>query len=212
MGMYMLRTIKKFVLLCCAVATITLLTGCAPTPPDHIENICSIFKQYPSWYWDAKEVQEEWRLPISVLMAIIYQESHFQADAAPPRERILWVIPWKHPTSAYGYSQAINGTWKNYQTETNHHWSNRDAFGDAADFVGWFTHRAHVIAGISMNNAYAQYLAYHEGIDGYQHGSYRHQEWLIEVAHNVQRRARVYRSQLMSCQADLPKKPWWHSW
>lgn len=194
------------------IAFCVSLTGCTKAPPQHIQNICSIFKEYPSWYWDASATRKKWGLPISVLMAIIYQESHFRADAAPPREHILWIIPWKRPTSAYGYSQAVDGTWARYQKETGHHWSSRDAFGDAANFIGWFAHRAHKRAGIAMNNAYGQYLAYHEGVGGYIQGTYRRKAWLIDVARGVQRRAWVYRSQLLRCESSLPKKPWWHVW
>ncbi|OGT30939.1 MAG: hypothetical protein A3E87_08140 [Gammaproteobacteria bacterium RIFCSPHIGHO2_12_FULL_35_23] len=203
------RIIAKFniLLLLCS-----LLTSCAPSPPNNIENICSIFKQYPSWYWDASSVQAEWGLPISVLMAIIYQESQFRANAAPPREKLLWIIPWKRPTSAYGYSQAINGTWKNYQLDTGRMSSNRDAFGDAASFVGWFTYQAHIKVGIPMNNAFELYLAYHEGIGGYQLKTYRSKPWLVTVAHKVQLRAQVYRAQLILCKNSLPKKPWWWFW
>jgi len=51
-------------------------------------------------------------------MAIIRQESSFQADAQPPRSRILWIIPGPRPSSAYGYSQALDGTWDWYRQAT----------------------------------------------------------------------------------------------
>ncbi len=208
-----LQRIKRLTLfLAILIVACASLTSCAPPPPKHIDNICSIFREYPNWYWDASATRKKWHLPISVLMAIIYQESHFRANAAPPRERILWIIPWKRPTSAYGYSQAVDGTWDAYKQDTDHHWSSRDAFGDAANFIGWFAHRAHERAGISMTNAYAQYLAYHEGIGGYLARTYRSKQWLIDIAHSVQRRAWVYRSQLLRCESSLPQKPWWHIW
>jgi hypothetical protein len=201
-----------FVAFICSM--IFTLSSCAKAPPRNRQDICSIFREYPSWYWDARGVREHWDLPISVLMAIIYQESRFQAHAAPPREKLLWIIPWKRPTSAYGYSQAVEGTWKHYVRDTgqSHWWTSRTAFGDAADFIGWLTHRAHKIAGISMNNAYEQYLAYHEGIGGYQRRSYLKKKWLMAVARKVQRHARMYRSQLLRCESSLPTKPWWHLW
>ena len=201
-----------YLLLSLSLISTALLTGCTPAPPRDIQNICSIFREYPHWYWDARDSRKQWGLPISVLMAIVYQESHFRADAAPPREKILWIIPWFRPTSAYGYSQAVDGTWELYKRETDHHWQSRDEFGDAADFIGWFANRTHRRAGVPMTNAYALYLAYHEGIGGYQARTYRKKAWLIKVARRVQSRAWVYRSQLLRCEASLPRKPWYHFW
>ncbi|PIQ43917.1 MAG: hypothetical protein COV52_02915 [Gammaproteobacteria bacterium CG11_big_fil_rev_8_21_14_0_20_46_22] len=190
-----------------------MLAGCSPAPPKNTNNICSIFKEYPNWYWDSQEVNKRWGIPISTLMAIIHQESHFQAGAAPPREKILWIIPWKRPTTAYGYSQAVDGTWKLYKQDTGGgFFTSRDDFGNAADFIGWYAYRAHKRAGIAMNNTYAQYLAYHEGIGGYMRGTYRKKQWLINVARKVQRLSWTYHWQLERCQSSLPKKPWWHVW
>ena len=44
-----------------------------------------------------------------------------------------------------------------------------------------------------------QYLAYHEGRNGYRKGSYKSKRWLIRVANNLQKRAEMYKSQLISC-------------
>ena len=51
----------------------------------------------------------------STLMAIIRQESSFDPNAAPDREKILGIIPWKRPSSARGYSQAVDATWDQYK-------------------------------------------------------------------------------------------------
>lgn len=201
-----------FFLFSVTTCSTVLLSGCSTSPPDHIENICSMFRQYPEWYWTARDIRKNQKLPISVLMAIIYQESRFRSDAAPPRERLLWIIPWKRPTTAYGYSQALDGTWKRYQQDTGNKHARRSAFDDAADFIGWFANRAHQRAGIAKTNAYALYLAYHEGIGGYQQRTYIKKRWLIHVAWKVQRRANTYRAQLLRCEKSLPQKPWWHLW
>jgi len=190
------------------------LVGCTQAPPRNPNNICLIFRQYPDWYWAAAKTRRRWGVPVSVLMAIVHQESHFSAKAKPPRRKILWVIPWFRPTSAYGYSQAVNETWRRYKRDTGRTsmFTSRNAFGDAADFIGWFVNQAHKRAGISKVDAYALYLAYHEGIGGYMRGTYKRKAWLIAVAKKVQRRAWIYRSQLRICEASLPKKPWWHMW
>lgn len=208
----MLRYFKLAMLLMLASSPL-FLTGCSPAPPNNPNNICLIFKQYPTWYWDAQEVQKRWGIPISTLMAIVHQESHFKAGAAPPREKILWIIPWKRPTSAYGYSQATDGTWDRYKQDTGGgFFTSRDDFGNAADFIGWYAYRAHKRAHIAMNNTYAQYLAYHEGIGGYIRRSYYKKKWLMAVARKVQRQSWTYRWQLSCCRSSLPQKPWYHFW
>ncbi|MCP3680851.1 MAG: transglycosylase SLT domain-containing protein [Gammaproteobacteria bacterium] len=189
-----------------------VVSSCAttPAPPDNPNNICSIFRQYPKWYWSAKQARHQWKIPISTQMAIMCHESSFRGNVRPPREKVFGVIPWKHPTTAYGYSQALDYTWEVYERQTGKTGSNRNNFSDAIDFIAWYSHRAHVLANISNNDSYALYLAYHEGIGNYKRGTYRNKKWLIDVAHRVDRRARMYRTQLLHCEATLPRKPWWY--
>lgn len=189
-----------------------IMVGCSKAPPRNKTNVCSIFKQYPSWYWATAKVRRKWGVPISVQMAIVYQESRFQATAKPARKKILWIIPWKRPTTAYGYSQALDGTWERYQKHTSNHGADRDSFSDAVDFIGWYAARANKKLGIPRNNARNLYLAYHEGLGGYATGSYLQKPWLVGVANKVAYRAKEYRYQLLRCEKSLPKKPWWRFW
>lgn len=187
-----------------------LCSGCAVAPPDHPDDICKVFKHYPKWYWAAQETQKKWHVPIPVQMAILHQESRFKAKAKPPRKRLLGFIPWCRPTSAYGYTQALDMTWARFQKESGHVSASRKNFKDALEFVGWYATLAHKRAGISRNNAYSLYLAYHEGIGGYQRKSYLKKNWLVKVAHKVSRRSRLYASQLKRCQRSLPRRHWWN--
>jgi len=179
-----------------------LLVGCATPRPSNVENICSIFNQYPDWYKDAKKAEKKWGIPIPVQMAIIYQESSFNATAKPPRTKLLWIIPWKRPSSAYGYSQALKDTWKDYEQQTGQ-WSRRSAFDDATDFIGWYSDQAHKKLGIRPTNTYALYLAYHEGPGGYARRSYLKKPWLIRVSRKVAYRADAYKRQLGGCEGRL---------
>jgi hypothetical protein len=183
--------------------------GCAPAPPKKPRDLCSIFRQYPRWYRDAKRSQKRWGVPVSVQMAIIHQESRFKAYAKPPRKKILWIIPWARPTSAEGYAQAVNGTWRLYLRETKRSRASRSSFSAATDFIGWFGYRAHRRSSISRSNAYALYLAYHEGIGGYKERTYLKKPWLVSVARNVSRLAMTYHWQLVHCEKSLPKQRWW---
>jgi hypothetical protein len=204
----LVRTICIFLALSSLFLT---LSSCTPAPPRNLDNICSIFREYPRWYWASLDTQKRWRIPVSVQMAIIHQESHFRGNAKPPRTKLFWVIPWFRPTSAYGYSQAVDGTWKRYQHDTGSAGS-RNTFADATNFIGWYSEQARKRLSISKRNSYALYLAYHEGMGGYERGTYRQKRWLIAVARKVARRARLYHSQLMACRHSLPKKSWWQVW
>jgi len=188
------------------------LTSCTTPTPNHVDNVCSIFKQYPKWYWATQDVKKKWGVPIPVQMAIIHQESHFKSKAKPPRTHILWIIPWTRPTSAYGYTQALDMTWNNYVKKTGNSGGSRNNFADAVDFIGWYVSTAHRKLGISKNNAYALYLSYHEGMGGYKRRTYLRKRWLIKVARKVARRARTYQAQMRACRKELPEKPWWHFW
>ena len=50
-----------------------------------------------------------------------------------------------------------------------------------------------------LNDAYNQYLAYHEGQTGYSRGNYNGKGWLIVVANEVQAMANRYEAQLRAC-------------
>ena len=89
-----------------------LLSACTASTPQNINNICAIFNEKDDWYSEAKESYEKWGVPIHVSMAIMYQESRFVADAQPPRPWLLGIIPWFRDSSAYGYAQAQDGTWR----------------------------------------------------------------------------------------------------
>ena len=190
------------------ISICSLLTGCTPPPPRNVDNICDIFDEYPRWYWTAKKVQRQWGVPVNVQMAIIHQESKFNGKAKPNRTKLLWVIPWKRPSSAYGYSQALEATWHDYQIKANKVGS-RDEFASACDFIGWYAYQAYQRAHINRHNAYDLYLAYHEGIGGYEKKTYLKKQWLINVSHKVSRRAQKYQVQLKTCEKRFKKK-WWN--
>jgi hypothetical protein len=187
------------------VLPLLLLAGCATTaaPPSEPNNLCAIFRQRPSWYQAALHTQKKWGVPPQVPMAIMYQESSFRAKALPPRYYFLGFIPWGRVSSAYGYAQAKDGTWADYQREAGSWFSDRDNFDDAMDFMGWYVDKTQKLDGISKWDAYGQYLAYHEGWTGYRQRSYAGKSWLMNVARPVQVRAEQFGAQYRSCQGSL---------
>ena len=176
--------------------------------PENLENICKIFEDRRDWYWAAKESEERWGTPTHIQMAIIQQESSFRFDARPPRTKLLGFIPWKRQSNAYGYAQALDSTWVRYQDDTDRQSADRDDFGDAIDFIGWYTNLSNRSAGISKWDPYNQYLAYHEGQAGWSRESYNTKGWLKTVAKRVDGRARKWSTQLQSCDAELNDR-WW---
>ncbi|MBL4807784.1 MAG: lytic transglycosylase, partial [Rhodobacteraceae bacterium] len=102
-------------------------------------------------------------------------------------------------SSAYGFSQALDGTWGDYQDRTGNSRARRHNFRDATDFIGWYMSHSNRRNGIAMDDAYNHYLAYHEGHAGYSRGTYREKDWLTNVARQVQNRANRYEAQLVDC-------------
>ena len=203
-----------------AVAILSLLTllslllfGCATTPPPkHVDNICEIFRENKKWYKSARKSYKKWGIPIYVQMALLHQESSFKAKARPPRTRCLWVFPGPRPSSAYGYAQAKDETWKEYRKSTGNRGADRDDFDDAVDFVGWYSNLSHKRSGISKKDPYRLYLAYHEGHGGYNRKSYNKKAWLLRVARKVQRRSDRYKSQLASCEGEFLRSGFFCLW
>ena len=189
---------------------ILALGACSQSPPKNIRNSCAIFDDKNGWYKSAYASQKKWGVPVHVQLAIIYQESRFQHDAKPPRDTLLWVIPWFRKSSAYGYAQVKDGTWDWYRRETGNRWADRDDFEDVTDFIGWYVNESHRRLGISKWDTYNQYLAYHEGQGGYARKTYLKKPWLMKVARKVDNLSRTYRAQLKQCEDRLDKG--WSLW
>lgn len=194
------------------ILLVLLVTGCATSPPRNIDDSCEIFRDKDDWYETTQDVYERWGMPPHVVLAIIHQESKFKYDAKPPREYLLWIIPWFRPSSAYGYAQVKDETWDWYIEKTGNGGADRDEFEDAADFIGWYGDMSHRTLGISKWDAYNQYLAYHEGHGGFKRKSYLKKPWLVQVARKVKTRASRYHTQLGRCRAELESSDWWPFW
>jgi len=181
----------------------TLVAGCSTAPPKSTDNACAIFEEKDGWYEAMRAAEERWGTPIQVQLAIIRQESGFRSDAKPPHDSLLGVPMWWRVSSAYGYSQALDGTWDWYLEKTGNHAADRDDFRDASDFVAWYADVSQHTLGISKWDAYNQYLAYHEGHGGFERKTFTAKPWLIATAHRVDEYAKKYGTQLQSCRSRL---------
>lgn len=191
-----------------AIAFLPLFVGCATTPPSRPENLCDIFDEKPDWHNSALKAKERWGIPVHVPMAMMYQESSFRHDAKPPRDYLLGFIPWGRVSSAYGYAQALDGTWAEYKSQAGSVLSSRSSFDDAMDFMGWYMHLTHQQNGISKWDAYNQYLAYHEGRAGWRRKTFNKKPWLKRTAQTVKSRADRFSKQYASCQSRLSRGGW----
>ncbi|KIC49938.1 lytic transglycosylase [Tateyamaria sp. ANG-S1] len=185
-----------------ALALVLLAASCgggSGTAPNRLDNACSIVSERPEYLRAFRAVERKYGVPVHVQMATIYQESKFISDARPPYRYAAGVIPTGRISSAFGYSQALDGTWDEYLDQTGQRRARRDSIRDATDFMGWYMAETNRRLGIPLTDTRNQYLAYHEGRTGYSRGSYRNKAWLMRVAGEVDERSAMYAAQLRSC-------------
>ncbi|MEN0654135.1 MULTISPECIES: transglycosylase SLT domain-containing protein [Hyphobacterium] len=187
----------------------TVLSACGHYQPDQVTDACLILEDNRSWWRDLRRSERRWGIPPAIQLAILKRESSFNAHARPARTRLLGIIPGPRPSSAYGYAQALDGTWDWYRDETGNRGADRDDFGDAVDFIGWYGQMSGRLSNIRHDDARALYLAYHEGHTGYNRGTYRGRAWLIRAADDVASDAARYQSQLDGCERRLNRGRFW---
>ena len=171
--------------------------------PSNTSNSCSIFNERYLWFKHASKSENKWGTPVYLQLAIIKMESDFDWLAKPPRQKLFKVIPYKRPSSSFGYSQAVNGTWEQYKKETGNKLAVRTRFKDSVDFIGWYTNKSSSILKISKTDAFKQYIAYHEGWGNYKH--YKKNKKIINLAKRVEKQSNVYKNQLKECTSSLSR-------
>ena len=189
----------KLVLTC---LILVLLNSCGSrytSAPQRMDNACSVLEQRPKFRPAFRAVEQKWGVPVHVMMATIHQESKFIKNAKTPRKYFMGLIPRGRVSTAYGYAQALDGTWNEYRNSTGRRWAQRDDIRDAADFIGWYMTNSKRRNGVALSDARNQYLNYHEGQSGYARGTHKRKRWLIAVADKVAQRSARYRSQLRGC-------------
>lgn len=176
------------------------LSACSSVPKNTADG-CSIFSERYLWYKHAKKTEIKWGTPIYVQLAIIKMESDFDWLAKPERYKLFKIIPYKRPSSSFGYSQAVKGTWKQYKLETNNKYALRSRFKDSVDFIGWYTNKTEKLLKISKKDAFKQYIAYHEGWGAYK--NYKKNQKVISLAKKVEKQSKKYKKQLDNCKNSL---------
>ena len=183
---------------------ILLLISACSSIPKNTQNSCEIFEERYLWYKHARASYKKWGAPIYIQLAFIKKESDFNWLAKPPRVKLFKVIPFKRPSSSFGYSQAVEGTWRQYKRETGNKLATRARFKDSVDFIGWYVNKTTTLLKIPKNDAYRQYLAYYKGWGDYK--NYSKDQKAIIYARSVKETASKYRKQLTLCRKNLDKK------
>lgn len=189
-------------------AALALAAGCA-TPPkpsgEELADACALLSENKSWYKAMRAAQKEWGAPVGYQLAVIRQESGFDAKARPERQGGFLFLPGKRPSSAFGYAQALDATWRTYQDETGNGGADRHSFRDSADFIGWYFSQTARMTRLKPTNFKGHYLAYHEGQNGYLRGTWKKKKWLVQSAERVAANASTYERQVKGCKALKPK-------
>ena len=187
---------KTFLILFLSIYMI--ITSCVGVPKNQ-EDACSILKQKKSWRSALKKTQRKWGISAGMQLAFIKTESNFRSTARTERKYFLGLIPSGRISSAYGYSQALDGTWNEYKKRTGNRYHRRSNFAHSTNFIGWYVDKSSKSLGISKNNAYLHYLAYHQGQAGFKTGAYRTKSGLLKVAKKTAYNKKIFDRQLKKC-------------
>ena len=150
--------------------------------PSHQNNACDLLDHKSSWKRAVKKTSKKWGVSPSLQLKFF-----------------LGIIPNGRISSAYGYAQALNGTWDWYKKDTGNRSASRTNFYDATDFIGWYVSQTNKKLKISKSNVYRQYLAYHQGHTGYASGRYKSSEAIMAVAKRTASTASLFERQLKNC-------------
>ena len=178
------------------------LTSCSSIPK-YPQNACKIFGENYLWYKSIKKSSETYDAPIHIILAFVNKESGFNRWAKPKRKKLFKIIPYKRPSSSFGYSQAVNKTWELYKVETQNPLALRSRFKDSVMFIGWYMKKTYKINKIPLNDSYRQYLNYYLGWGNYAKKIYKTDKKAIIYAKNVEKQSKIYRSQLKECKKSL---------
>lgn len=199
---------KRLLVPLLALAVGACSTLAAKPSNGQIADACLLLQRNKGWHEALRDTARNWGAPMGFQLALIKQESSFTPDARPPRGESQWfgLVQGDHISSAMGYSQALEGTWKMYQERTGKWSASRTSFRDASDFIGWYFNTNGQRVGVGQYDYRAHYLIYHEGATGYQKGTWKNKAWLVDVAARVAAQAARYESQISQCPGLKPRE------
>jgi len=153
----------------------------------NLDNACSLFRERIGWFTIANDASKKWDVPVPAILSVMYHESRFKADASTKT------------TTAFGYAQALDGTWEQYKTATKASSARRTSFADSVDFIGWYMTETEQKIGVPLDDVKAQYLTYHQGRSGYRSKRWMKKPDLIKIANAVVKLSETYEEQMYEC-------------
>lgn len=156
-------------------------------PPESLStDACRLLSQRPHWRTALVQTKQKWGVEPWYILAFMYQESRFNPTAMSTSQ-------------AYGYAQVKDDSWDWYELKTGNTAGSRERFDDAVDFMGFYATANVARNGVALNDVKNQYLAYHEGMGGFERQTYLAKPWLLAVADKVVQRSVIYKNQLAQC-------------
>ena len=180
------------------------LASCTSVPK-YPQDACKIFGEKYFYLKHSRAASEKWGIPISSILAVINKESGFRRFAKPKRKKLFKIIPYRRPSSSFGYSQAVNKTWELYKKENNKPIALRISFKNSSDFIGWYFWKTNKINNISFTDTRNMYLNYYLGWGAYKAKAYQQDKKAIIFAKSVEKQAKIYKNQLRECKSVLKK-------
>ena len=187
----------KYIILCLTIFGISC--SIIPTKKMSQHDACSIIEAKRSWKNALIRVSTKWNISPGMQLSFILTESNFRPRAKTPKKYFLGILPTGRLSSAFGYAQAIDSTWEEYQEKSGNRFSSRTDFADSVDFIGWYANETAKKLKISRSDVFNQYLAYHQGHKGFRRGSYKIKPNLLKVARRTQNNAQKFNLQLKNC-------------
>jgi len=181
-----------------------ILASCSSVPK-YPHNACKIFGENYLWYKSTKKSSEKYGAPVHIILAFVNKESGFNRWARPKRKKLFKIVPYKRPSSSFGYSQAVNKTWELYKNEADNPLALRTRFKDSVMFIGWYMNKTNKINKIPLNDSYRQYLNYYLGWGNYAKKIYKTDTKAIIFAKSVEKQSKIYKNQLLECQKSLDR-------
>ena len=154
------------------------------------KDMCALLANNPSWSDSLKVAQDQWSISPGAVLAIIDQESRFNAQARGAN------AGGPNPRRNFGYAQANVQTWNWFLRDTGKAAGARTDFALSVDFVGWHFAKMERRFRISRSNVSAHYLVYKMGEGGYQRGASTRARGL---ANRIAERAHTINAQLTAC-------------
>lgn len=180
---HLMLTLTLCLVLCCACSRQERAEHTEePARPHDPDQACAVMRHDPMWAQSLLEAQRGWGAPVELTLAIIRHESSFRAYARPHDRHQLGLFSRSRTSSAYGYPQALDRTWRWYQRSTRNLGHRRDHFPHAVNFIGWYLHLTHTKLRVPLKAYKRHYLAYHEGHRGFKEKRYISKKRLVAYA------------------------------